>query len=282
MRFYWRLIRPGLLVMVLFSMAMAALATGPRVLPWSELAHSLFGTGILIAGAGAINQLLERQSDARMTRTAGRPLPAEGLTARQVIVFAVLSSVLGMVDLAVFAKPAVTLLAALSWIIYVLIYTPSKRVTVWQTPIGAVAGALPMLLGTAAAGALRSPWSPVLFGIVFFWQFPHTMAIAWIYRRQYEAGAVKVATVVEPCGRLAGGWAFLGAAGLLLASLVPPVLSLAGWTFAVPAVALGVTHLAYAARFRRRPDDASASALWKVSLVHLPVLLAALLVDLRC
>jgi len=282
MTHYWQLIRPGLLVTILFSMAMAAFTTGQYVPPWPRLAHALAGTAMLIAGALAMNQRLERRSDATMARTAERPLPSRGLTLREVTTFAVLSSVLGVVYLLLLATLTVVWLAALSWAIYVLIYTPLKRVTVWHTPVGAVAGAIPMLLGAATAEAVSAPLSLVLFGAVFFWQLPHTMAIAWIYRRQYEVGAVQVATVVDPSGRLAGCWAAFGAGCLLLVSLVPPLLSLAGWGFGVVALLLGVAHLASAARFLRRRDDATARTLWRVSLLHLPALLLALLIAVRC
>ncbi|MBN2475737.1 MAG: protoheme IX farnesyltransferase [Pirellulales bacterium] len=282
MRHYWQLIRPGVLAGVLFSTMVAALTAGPRVPPWPLLAHLLLGTGVLMAGAAAMNQLLEHRSDAKMVRTAGRPLPRQTLTARQVTAFAVVSSVAAAVYLATLTTMPVALMAVLSWAVYVLIYTPLKRVTCWQTPVGAVGGATPVLLGAAAAGAVLSPMSLVLFGLVLLWQFPHTMAIAWIYRRQYAAGGVRVATVVDPTGRLAGRLALLGAGSLLPVSLIPPVLGWVGWTFGVVAMLLGLAHLTAAARFSRHPEEGSALVLRRVSAMHLPVLLTALLLAVRC
>jgi protoheme IX farnesyltransferase len=154
-------------------------------------------------------------------------------------------------------------------------------VTLLQTPIGAVAGAIPILLGAATAEAILAPMSWALFGVLFFWQFPHTMAIGWIYREQYATSAVRVATVVDPSGRLAGRLALLGAACLLPVSLVPSILSLAGLTFGITALLSGMAHLALAARFAWRPNDATARALWRVSLAHLPLLLIVLVVTVR-
>lgn len=281
MSHYRRLVRPGLLATILLSMLVAAVTTGPEVPPWPLLVHSLVGTGMVVAGAIAMNQLVERRSDARMDRTARRPLPANHLTTRQVARFGVLCSAVGVVYLVELAPLGVALWALLSWALYVMVYTPLKRKTLLQTPIGAVAGAVPVLLGAAAADAIAAPMTWALFAIVFFWQFPHTMAIAWLYRRQYAAGGVKVATVVDPSGRLAGGLALLGIAGLLAASLVPWVLLPAEWPFGIMALLSGLAHLALAARFAWCRHDATARALWRVSLLHLPLLLLTLVPAVR-
>lgn len=273
---YWRLIRPGLLLAVLFSMTIAAM-TAAEPPTWTRLANALLGTTLLIVGATAMNQLIEQRRDARMARTALRPLPSGKATARQVIVFAAIGSLAGVVYLAVMEPPLVTLLAASSWIIYVLIYTPLKRTSVWHVPVGAVAGAIPVLLGAATADTVFTPMSLALVGVVFFWQFPHTAAIGWIYRDQYARGEMKVASVVDPSGRLAGRLAFVGAVGLLLASLAPAMLPTIGWPYIAVALSLGLIHVAIAAKFLGRPTDANALALWRMSLVHLPVLLASLL-----
>jgi protoheme IX farnesyltransferase len=275
MSVYWRLIRPGLLLTVLFSMTVAALAADEPP-PATRLVHALLGTALLIAGATAMNQLAEHRGDAAMERTASRPLPAGRLTTWQAAMFASFASLAGIGYLAVMELPVVTILAALDWIIYVLIYTPLKRVSVWHTPVGAVAGAIPVLLGAATANAVFTPVSLALFGVLFFWQLPHTAAISWIYREQYARGAVKVAAVVDPSGRLAGRWALVGAAGLLLASLVPAILSMAGWPYIAIALSLGLAHVAIAAMFLGRPSDANVRALWRMSLVHLPALLTSL------
>ena len=277
---YWRLIRPGILSAVLFSMIIAAL-TAPEQPPWIRLVHAMLGTALLIAGATAMNQLIEQRPDARMARTASRPLPSRRLSARQAAVFAAFASLAGIGYLAAMEPPAVTVLAGLSWVIYVLIYTPLKRVSVWHIPLGAVAGAMPVLLGAATAGATFTPIALTLAGVLFFWQLPHTSAIGWTYRDQYASGEARVAAVVDPSGRLAGRLALFGAIGLLLTSLVPTALRTVGWPYLVIALSLGLTHSALAAKFLARPTDARARALWRMSLIHLPVLLASLLLTRR-
>jgi heme o synthase len=276
MSVYWRLIRPGLLLTVLFAMAAAAWAA-PQPPPWSQLAHALLGAGLLIGGASAMNQLAERRRDLQMARTASRPLPSGCATVRQAAVFAALCSLTGIGYLAALQPPVLTLLAALSWGIYVLLYTPLKRHSVWHVPVGAVAGALPALMGAAAADVVFAPVPLAIFGVVFFWQFPHTAAIGWIYRAEYARGDVKVAAVADPSGRLAGWFALAGAAALLPVSLIPSLLAAAGWPYAVIALALGTVDLSVAGNFLRRPTDAHARWLWRVSLIHLPMLLTALL-----
>lgn len=276
MNTYWRLIRPGILVAVVFSMAIGAL-TASEPPPRDRLLHALLATSLLIAGASAMNQLIERQRDAIMARTASRPLPSGQTTSWHVAVVALTASLAGIGFLAASQRWLMTLLAGLSWCIYVLIYTPLKRRSVWQTPVGAVAGALPVLLGAATAATPFSLESWAIFGILFFWQFSHTAAIGWLYRNQYADGAVKVAAVVDPSGRLSGRLALFGAAGMLAASLAPPLLSTAGWPYATVALSLGTVHFTIAAKFSRSVSDADARMLWRVSLIHLPAVLAMLL-----
>ncbi|MBN1855271.1 MAG: protoheme IX farnesyltransferase [Pirellulales bacterium] len=262
--------------MVLVTMAIPALLVD-QLSPGFQLIHALLGTGLLISGATAANQLIEKRWDAKMARTASRPLPSGRVTTRQVAIFAALGSLAGIGYLAVLQPVTLTFLATLSWVIYVLIYTLLKRKSVWHIPLGAVAGAMPVLLGAATASAAFAPLSLTLFSVVFFWQFPHTTAVGWLYREQYACGAIKVAAVVDPSGRLAGRLALLGALGLLLASLAPTMLSPASWTYFAVALSLGLAHLVLAARFRGEPNDANARALWQMSLVHLPLLLTFLL-----
>jgi heme o synthase len=275
MSVYWRLIRPGLLSMILASMASAGLMIGRP--PWPGLAHALLGTGLLIAGATAANQLLEKRWDAKMARTASRPLPSGRATVRQVIVFAVLVSIAGIGYLATLQSATLTILALLSWFIYVLVYTPLKRKSIWHIPVGAVAGAMPVLLGAATVDRAFAPLPLALFGIVFFWQFPHTAAIGWLHRAQYARGATKVAAVVDPSGRLAGRLALLGAVGLLLTSLALAMVATSDRTYFAVAMLSGLSDGVLAARFLRKPNDANARLLWRMSLLHLPALGTALL-----
>jgi len=183
-------------------------------------------------------------------------------------------SVAGMVYLAVFLPPPVALLAGASWILYVAVYTPLKRSTAWHIPVGALAGAMPVLLGAAVAGDIFAPAPLVLFGVVFFWQFPHTAAIGWLHRDQYARGGTRVAAVVDPTGRLSGRLAVLGAVGLVVAGVASTWLPATEWSYGLSAVILAFVPLALAIRFFKSPSDATARPLWRALLFYLPVALA--------
>jgi len=272
-----RLTRPGIVAMVLFAMAVAAWTAGGEPPSWPVLAHALVGTGMVIVGAIVINQRLEVRGDTLMARTAKRPLPSGRLSVRQVTCFGVFCSAAGCAYLVLFSRPGVVAVAAVSWVIYVWTYTPLKSRSVWQTAVGAVAGAMPMLLGATVVQSPMSPMALTLFGIVYFWQFPHSMAIAWLYRDEFAAADVKLATVVDPSGRSAGKLALFGAAALLPVTLLPALFSAGGWMYVAVAVVLGTLYLVCSLRFLGRRDDVTARWLLRASLIYLPVLFVALL-----
>jgi protoheme IX farnesyltransferase len=274
---FWHLMRPRIVALVLLAMAVSAWTTTTARPTWLHLANVLCATALVIVGAIALNQRLECAGDAKMPRTADRPLPSGRLSRRQVTTFGLAATVLGLVYLAIAAAPILIVLAAIGWLAYVGIYTPLKSRSAWQTPIGAAAGAMPVLLGAAAAGQSLSPWAWTLFGIVFCWQFPHSMAIAWRYRREFAAAGVKVATVTDPTGRTAGLLAVLGAAALLPVSLIPLQLGLAGTAYGVTVLGLDMIYLAAAVLFARSRDDKTARRLLIVSLIYLPAMLAVVL-----
>lgn len=276
MSVYWQLIRPGLLLAVLFAMAVAAF-TAAEPPSYIRLANAMLGTALLIAGATAMNQLMEQRQDALMTRTASRPLPSTRLSSRQAAIFAVIVTLAGISWLLATEPLAVTTLATLGWSIYVLVYTPLKRASAWHAPIGALAGAIPVLIGTATTNEIFTPISLTLFGIVFFWQLSHTAAIGWIYRTQYDNSQMKVAAVIDPSGRLAGWLAVFGATGTLLASLFPATQFMVSWPYLVTVLSLGLAHTAYSVKFLTKPTDTNAKTLWWASLIYLPILLASLL-----
>jgi protoheme IX farnesyltransferase len=172
------------------------------------------------------------------------------------------------------------ILAAVSWVIYVWVYTPAKMLTTWQTAIGAVAGAMPTLLGAAAAGVSSSPVGLALFGVVYFWQFPHAMAIAWLYRYQFASAEVKLPTVVDPSGRSAAILSLMGAVALVPVSLIPALVRPAGLAYPLAALLLGLGYLASAVGFLVRRNDRSARLVLRASIVYLPLVLLALLLTL--
>jgi len=266
--------------MVLFTMTVAALVAAPQAPAWPTLANALVGSALVIVGAIAWNQRLEYLSDGKMPRTFNRPLPSGRLTNRQMTVYGLVTTAVGLVYLALLVNPAIVLLAALSWVIYVWIYTPSKRFTPWQTALGAVAGAMPTLLGAAAANASLSPNALTMFGTVYFWQFPHAMAIAWVYRDQFTSAEVKLPTVLDPSGRAAGLLSLMGVIALVPVSLMPLMTGAAGWGYATVALLLDAAYLLPAIRFLVRPEDAVARRLLVTSFFYLPAALAAQLVAL--
>ena len=273
---FLELTKPRITVMVLVSMAASAWVASDGMLDVAVLLHALFGTALVAASSGAVNQWMERHRDALMDRTAERPLPSGRLTSFEVLAFAALTLIAGSMYLVWQVNLAAAAFAMATWLVYVAAYTPLKTRTVWNTAVGAVAGAGPMLIGAAAAGAPLSIPGWLLFAVLLVWQFPHFMAIAWLCRRQYQRAGYQMMTVSEPTGKRAGRHAVAGAAVLALLAFWPAALaphSPLAWTLAVLAALLGAGQLRYAWAFWRRPDDASARRLLRASLVYLPAVL---------
>jgi heme o synthase len=277
LRDYIELTKPkiSVLVLVTVTVSMFVAAWGPPSL-WL-LVNTLIGTALIAASASALNQGLERQSDALMDRTLSRPLPAGRLTQREVLNFGAMTIVVGLLYLALAVNWLTAALGAATWFLYVAVYTPLKRVTPLNTVVGAVAGALPTLMGWSAAGgsfAMSSGgiMAATLFVIVYLWQFPHFMAIAWIYRRQYASAGLQMLTVVDGSGWRAGQQAVVAAVALLPVSLVPATRQ-AGPVFFAAAIVLGLVYVAFSTLFCIRRDEASARWLLRASLVYLPALL---------
>jgi protoheme IX farnesyltransferase len=248
------------------------------------LLDTLLGIGLVSAGAGALNQALERSTDARMKRTANRPL-ASGRWPLSVGILAGLCAIaLGAVWLALRTNLLTVSLALLTAFTYVAIYTPLKRVTSMATFIGAFPGAMgPMLGWTAARGRIEWP-AVALFAILFVWQFPHFMSIAWLYRDDYARAGIRMLPVVQPDGWSTVVEALFYAVLMIPVSLAPWRLGLTGVAYAVPAVALGLVYLAYTIRFSRilraQTEDESrmlARDLLKVSVLYLPLLFTTLM-----
>jgi protoheme IX farnesyltransferase len=274
---YYQLLRPRIVAMVLLTMAVAALVVGSEFPEWPKLAHALFGTGLVIVGAIVLNQRLERLTDARMARTAPRPLPSGRLSAGRVTWLGLAATLAGLAYLGWQCTPTLVALSAASWGVYVLVYTPLKPWSIWQTPIGAIAGAMPALLGAAAADGLWTGRAAALFGVVYLWQLPHAMAIAWIYRHEFAAARLRLPTVADPSGRMAGLLAVAGAAILLPVSLTAAIADPSAYVYRIVALMLGAGYLAAAAAFSAWPSDLAARRLLRTSLVYLVLLLAALL-----
>ncbi|NUQ64980.1 MAG: protoheme IX farnesyltransferase [Pirellulales bacterium] len=277
LRDYYELVRPRIVGLVLFTMVIAAVVSSAGSVAWLTLLHAVSGSTLVIIGAIALNARLERASDVKMVRTAGRPLPAGRLPQRQVAWFGAITSVVGGVYLAALVNGWIVVLAVVSWIVYVWIYTPLKIFTAWQTPIGAVAGAMPVLLGSAAVGEPFNTTALALFGVIYLWQFPHAMAIAWLYRRDFAAADLRVATVVDPSGRTAARLAVFGAIALIPVSMVPVFVGTAGWAYGSIALLLGIAYLLPSLLFWSRRNDIAARLLLRISFAYVPVVFLAIL-----
>jgi heme o synthase len=244
---------------------------------WWLLGHALFGTALVAGGTSALNQVLERDVDARMRRTAARPLPAGRLGVAEATVFAWALAVLGLVELLLFVNALTALLAAATLLSYVFVYTPLKRRTHLATLIGAVPGALPIVGGWAAAGGTLDARAGSLFAILFLWQLPHFLALAWLYREDYARAGLHMLSVDDPGGAVTFRQAALNAVALVPATLVPVAQGMAHPAFAVAALALGAWLVARAVRAAREPTPKHARRLFTATLAYLPLLLGLLL-----
>lgn len=275
LRDYVDLTRPRISAMVLVTVTVGAVAGGWGFPHPMLLAQALAATALVAASAGAANQWLERTSDARMPRTENRPLPSGRMSGAEALAFAAIAGVGGVVWLALAVGALTATLGLATWLLYVGAYTPLKSRSAANTAVGAVAGALPIVMGWTAVGGRLDLEAATLFGIVYLWQFPHFMAIAWLYRRQYAEAGMKMLSVVDPSGRRAGRQAVVSAAALLAVSLLPAL-----WhgdkLYLLGALLLGVAQTALAVAFSRRLDEGSARGLLRASLVYLPVVLALL------
>lgn len=243
------------------------------------LLHAVLGTALLASGAAALNQLLEREHDAKMRRTESRPLPAGRVRPETVLIFGGIVSSAGLIWLAWKVNPLTSVLGAVTLCSYLFLYTPLKRLTTLNTAIGAVPGALPPLMGwTAARGEITiEGWS--LFAILFFWQLPHFLAIAWLYREDYARAGFRMLPVVDPGGARTGMQSVSHTLGLLSVSLFPVWFGLVGTVYLLGALALGGLFLAAAIRFSRDLSASRARQLFFASIIYLPLLLGLMVFD---
>lgn len=273
---YLSLTKPKIGVMVLVATATAAyVGAWGQVQPW-PLLHGLIGTFLIASGACALNQWIERASDALMPRTADRPLPSGRLTGANVLWFGGALSLLGALYYICFTSPLTAIFGIASWIIYVCIYTPLKQRTTLNTLVGAISGAIPMLIGWSISGAAWDARAVSLFLILFFWQFPHFMAIAWLYRKDYAMASSQMLTVVEPTGLRAGKHAVIFAIATTLVSFIPALYVPDGRVYLASAAFLGGAYFMCAAAFLLLRDDFNARILLRGSLIYLPLLLLIL------
>jgi protoheme IX farnesyltransferase len=276
---FCELVKARLTALVLITTLVGFYAgSGPQMDYW-KLVHAMLGTALVACGASALNQLLERENDARMRRTEQRPLPSGRMTPDAVLMLGAAMAIIGLVYLALAVNLLTSFLGAITFGSYVFIYTPLKQVTTLNTFIGAIPGALPPLMGwTAAKGEVSAAgWS--LFAILFIWQLPHFMAIAWLYREDYARGGFKMLPIIDPEGSKTAAQAICHSLGLIPVSLFPALLGVAGIVYFGGAILLGVAFLFFAIQFSRRLTAERARHLFIASIVYLPALLGLMVLD---
>jgi len=278
---YWALTKPEinfLIAVATFAGFYLGYPSRVRAFPFPLLIHTLLGTVLVASGAGALNQYVERDFDAQMRRTARRPLVAGGIEPREALCFGVLLSAAGCTYLAVVVNGLASLLAVLTLTMYLALYTPLKRKTPLCTLVGAFPGAMPPLIGWAAASGRLSPEAWALYAALFLWQFPHFMAIAWMYREDYS----RAGYLVLPSGKSKAGFmgwlTVLPLLGLNLVSLIPAFTGHAGPVYPVGAMLLGSSFLYFGAQLAHRKSNSAARRLLQVSIVYLPLVFILLMV----
>jgi heme o synthase len=276
---YLELTKPRITLMVVLTAAVGFVmgSSGPPSMP--AMAAALLGTGLVAAGASALNMLMERQTDALMTRTRSRPIPSGRLRPVDALVFGMSVTSVGLLELLWLSGRVAAAVAFVTWASYLFAYTPLKTRTSFSTIVGAFPGALPPVIGWAAARGSVDHGAFLLFAILFLWQIPHFLAIAWIYRDDYARGGLPMLPVLDAEGRITGRQALANSVALLLVSLAPAAAGMAGRAYLVGAVALGLMFVGVAWRAAVLRSIPAARTLFLCSLVYLPGVSALLLAD---
>jgi heme o synthase len=249
------------------------------VVEWGRLLLTLIGVGLAAIGANALNEWVEIARDARMRRTRGRPLPQGRLSPGQALAFGCLTGVLGPLCLAVCVNVQAAALSLATLLIYVLLYTPLKVRTPANTLVGAVVGALPPVIGWSAATGGIGAGGWILAGILFIWQIPHFLALAWLYRDDYARGGFRMLPSVDPHGSLTGVLVVVYCLALVPLTVALTLVGVTGWWYGAGAVALGVSLLALSIRLERERSDRAARRLFLASVIYLPLLLGLSVAD---
>ena len=269
------------LTMMVLLTTLAGYALASRgAFDWAKLFHTLLGTALVAVCSSILNQALERKTDAFMRRTQMRPFVTGRLPLRETILAGVVLGALGLVELTYFVNGLTALLAALTLVIYVFLYTPLKRVSEINTLVGTIPGALPPLLGATAALGHFGVVGWTLFALLALWQLPHFYAIAWLYQDDYRAAGLRMVSTNDPTGTRTGIHAVVSALILLPVSLLPAWIGHSGIFYAVVAGVLSLVFIAAALRFAQQRDRTRARVLFFTSIIYLPLVLTALAVDI--
>jgi protoheme IX farnesyltransferase len=276
---YWALTKPEVNFLVLISTLVGFYLGERHPLRWALLFHTLLGTLLVASGTAILNEYMEREWDAQMRRTSRRPLPARRLAPAEAFGFGLLLSVVGGLHLALAVNPLTCALALLTLVSYLLIYTPLKRKSSYCTLVGAFPGAAPPLIGWAAArgGLNLDAW--ILYAIVFLWQFPHFLAIAWMYRHDYARAGFRMLPDGDDEGRLTARRILFYSAVLLPVSLLPALTGIVGMAYLLGAAVLGLAFLGVSAPLARAMSNNLAKRVLLASIIYLPLVFALMMLD---
>jgi protoheme IX farnesyltransferase len=276
---YIALTKPELTLLSVVTALGGAYLAGGHALSFPPLMHTFVGTLLVGGGAGALNQYIERDLDARMRRTEHRPLPAGRIHQRNALLLGVLLSLGGVVELAAFTHLLAAFLAVVTLISYLFIYTPLKRVTPFATVVGGIPGAIPPLIGWAAVtGELTmGAWS--LFFILFFWQMPHFLSLGWMYRKDYARANYRLLTVLDPTGEASSRQILIYCVALFPAVFMPTLVGILGVLYFAGALVLTIGFLWLAVRLYQERTNPNARRLFFASLIYLSALVALMILD---
>jgi protoheme IX farnesyltransferase len=288
MRDYIELTKPRITWLILMSTGIGYFFGLPAAANWWEflksipllsLLHTVIGTGLIASGTAALNQWYERDADRKMRRTAMRPLPTGKMPARNAMLFGIALSIAGFLELWLGVNLLSATIGGFTLGSYLFIYTPMKQRTWWSTTVGAFPGAMPPMIGFAAAAGTITPESWVLFAILFLWQFPHFYAIAWMYKEDYARAGIRMLPVVEPDGRSTARQIVLYGLALIPVSLAPSLLGMTGRLYLAGALLLGLWFLYSGVRVAIDRTALRARAVLIVSVLYLPLIYGLMLID---
>lgn len=276
---YIQLTKPRITWLILMSTGVGFVFGARAGWTWSVLLHTLVGTGLIASGTAALNQWWEREADALMPRTRQRPLPGSRISATGALWFAIGLSVLGFLELWLGAGLLAALLGLFTLSTYLFVYTPLKQRTPHSTTVGAIPGAMPPVIGYAAASGTLDAQALTLFAILFLWQFPHFYAIAWLYREDYAKAGIKMLPVVDPTGERTARQILFTSLILVPVSLLPTLLGMTGNLYFAGALLLGATYFYFGVRISRDRSLLMARQVLLTSIVYLPLLYGLMLLD---
>jgi heme o synthase len=279
MRDYIQLTKPRITWLILMSTAIGFYFGASSAWSWSVLIHTIIGTGLIASGTAALNQWWERDADARMHRTQKRPLPAHRISARGAMWFAIALSIAGFGELWLGANQLTAWLGLFTLGTYLFVYTPLKQRTPHATTVGALPGAMPPVIGYAAASGMVDERALVLFAILFLWQFPHFYSIAWLYRDDYSRAGIKMLPVIDPTGIRTARQILAYALVLVPISAAPSYFAMTGNIYLGGALLLSTMYLYYGMRIARERTPLRARAVLLASIVYLPLLYVLMLAD---